>query len=72
MADCECLQGCPFFNDKMGNMPVMADMMKKKYCKGENTKCARYMIFKALGKSKVPADLFPNKQDEAKAIIAKG
>jgi hypothetical protein len=24
MADCECLPGCPFFNDRMQNMPAVS------------------------------------------------
>lgn len=70
MADCECLSKCPFFNDKMKNMPAMAATYKRNYCQGEFAKCARYMVFKALGRDKVPADLFPNQGDRAKAILA--
>ena len=31
-----------------------------KYCKGDNSGCARYMVFKALGREEVPLDLYPN------------
>ena len=72
MADCEVLGGCPFFNDKMANMPGTASAFKRKYCQGDNRSCARYMVLKALGKPKVPADLFPNQGDRAKKIIAAG
>jgi hypothetical protein len=72
MADCECLSGCPFFNDKMANMPAMANSYKRKYCRGNFEKCARYMVFKTLGKPKVPADLYPNQQEKAQQIIAAG
>jgi hypothetical protein len=70
MAECECLSGCPFFNDKMKEMPALAQMYKTKYCRnGENADCARHMVKVALGKEKVPADLYPNQIDKAKAII---
>ncbi len=69
MADCELLAGCIFFNDKMTNMPTMAAMYKKDFCRGDSSKCARYMVFKALGRPSVPADLFPNMTEQAKAII---
>ena len=69
MTVCECLETCPFFNDKMQSMPVMSDMYKRNYCKGDFENCARHMIFKALGKPAVPVDLFPNQLDKAKAII---
>jgi hypothetical protein len=32
MAECECMGGCPFFSDKMANMPAMAAGFKKRYC----------------------------------------
>ncbi|MCF7886154.1 MAG: hypothetical protein K9M80_06645 [Candidatus Marinimicrobia bacterium] len=70
MSECECLEGCPFFNDKMANMPGTAEMYKKKYCKGDFDNCARHMIFEKLGKPAVPGDLFPNNQDRAKRIIS--
>jgi hypothetical protein len=70
MADCECLPGCPFFNDRMAKMPAMADVYKKKYCKGDNSKCARYMVRTALGAQSVPTSLFPNQHEDAKQFIA--
>jgi hypothetical protein len=30
------------------------------------------MVFKTLGKPKVPADLYPNQQEKAQQIIAAG
>ncbi|MBN2755314.1 MAG: hypothetical protein JXR81_10715 [Candidatus Goldbacteria bacterium] len=72
MADCECLEKCPFFNDKMVNLPATAEIYKKKFCRGDFEGCARYIIFKKLGKEKVPADLLPNQADRAQVIIAQG
>lgn len=69
MADCECIGGCPFFNDKMEKKPAMSRLLKKKYCQGDYSSCARYMIFKSLGKPAVPGDLYPNMQDRAQQII---
>lgn len=72
MADCECLNKCIFFNDKMANKPGTAEMYKSKYCKGDNTHCARYQVFKALGREKVPADLFPSQENRVEKIVAGG
>ena len=69
MPDCVCLSGCPFFHDRMANMPGMAEMLKTKYCKSEYENCARYMVFSALGKDAVPMDMFPNQQDRAQEMI---
>ena len=72
MAECEVLSACIFFNDKMANMPGTAAGYKRQFCRGDNAKCARYMVLKTLGKPKVPADLFPNQLDRARTIIAAG
>ena len=72
MADCECLAGCPFFHDKMESKPVLAELYKKKYCKGDSAECARHRVFKALGKGRVPANLFPSQAEKVDAIIAAG
>jgi hypothetical protein len=72
MANCELLEKCLFFNDKMGNRPGMAEMYKKKYCRGDNSDCARHMVVEAMGREKVPTNLFPNQADEAKRIISAG
>lgn len=69
MSDCTCLQGCPFFNDQMADMPSTSEAMKTLYCQGDNSACARYMVFLALGKGKAPSDLFPSQIDRAKQII---
>ncbi|MBI5804613.1 hypothetical protein HZA73_01055 [candidate division TA06 bacterium] len=69
MPDCECLAACPFFNDKMANMPSMAGIYKNKYCKDDFESCARYIVFKTLGKGTVPADLFPNQLSRAEELV---
>jgi len=63
MAECECLEGCPFFNDKMQNMPALAGIMKKKYCQDDYSSCARHMIFEKMGKEAVPGGLYPNQME---------
>jgi len=70
MADCECLNGCPFFNDKMKDNDGLGAMYKRKYCRGNKEDCARYRIFKKLGKPGVPADLYPNMNKRAGEILA--
>jgi hypothetical protein len=70
MADCECLAKCPFFHDRMANMPSMADIYKQRYCKEDNFLCARYRVFKALGRESVPSDMFPNELDRANDMVA--
>ena len=70
MADCELIATCIFFNNVMTDMPIMSGIMKDKYCRGDNNKCARYMIFKEVGREKVPSDLFPVEREKADKIIS--
>ena len=69
MANCECLEGCPFFNDKMKNSESLGNIYKRRYCLGDSANCARHMVFTQLGKPAVPADLFPNMKERAQQII---
>lgn len=69
MPNCEFLEKCSFFNDKMQNMPSAADMMKEMYCQLNYKECARYMIFVALGKEKLPSNLFPGDRVKARVIL---
>jgi len=70
MERCELLDGCLFFNDQMKNMPTVTDMMKRLYCLWHFEQCARYSVATALGRKKVPADLFPNDTTRAKIILS--
>jgi len=70
MDECECKNGCPFFNDKMKDTEGIGAMYKKKYCNGDKLQCARYMVFKKLGKQSVPANMYPNMNDQAKKILS--
>ena len=67
MADCEKINKCPFFQDRMSNMPGTAALYKKRFCQGNNSDCARYRVVQAG--LPMPDDLFPNMLDKALDII---
>ena len=69
MSECECLSTCPFFNDQMATMPHLAEVYKKRYCKGDFLACARFTIFKALGREAVPGDLLPNESERLDRLM---
>lgn len=66
---CENFKTCPFYNDKMDIESGLGKMYKAKYCEGDKTKCARYILCLELGKELVPVDLFPNMHDQAQKIL---
>ncbi|THB62855.1 MAG: hypothetical protein D6E12_18345 [Desulfovibrio sp.] len=69
MADCELIAKCIFFNDKMAQMPKAAELLKDRYCRGDNSECARFAVFKAKGREAVPPDLGPSQMDRARQVI---
>ena len=69
MANCERLTTCPFFAGHMANMPGVADLMKKTYCLGDETQCARYQV--ASAGTAVPPDLLPNDVGRANRILGR-
>jgi hypothetical protein len=69
MSECECLPHCKFFNNVLEDMPSTAERTKRKFCLGENSVCARYMVYKALGSASVPPTLFPMQRERARELI---
>ena len=67
MANCEKLQACPFFTDKMANMPNTSKLMKQMYCFGDKMHCARYLVNRAG--IVVPLDLFPHDLERAQQMV---
>ncbi len=69
--ECEKLKGCPFFNEKMQNMPATANGYKRKFCLGDNTNCARYIVSQKLGPVDELKGLFPNQFNRVEEILKK-
>lgn len=70
MAECDIISECTFFNDKMANMPVTAEIIKRKLCRGDFSGCAIFRVAKAVGREHVPANLIPNQLERVEEIIA--
>jgi hypothetical protein len=67
---CELSETCIFFNDKMADMPAVAEYLKEKYCRGRYDVCARFQIYREFGRENVPAGLFPNEEVMVPGIVA--
>ena len=67
---CTKLAACPFFNDRMPMEKGLGALYKKNYCDGEYGKCARYQVSEAMGKEKVPSNLYPNQAERVGDILA--
>jgi hypothetical protein len=66
---CIKLEKCPFFHDKMSEKPATAELYKKRFCLGDNTECARWIVSQTLGPEGTPLDLFPNQKSRAQRLI---
>lgn len=66
MANCEKLEKCPFFHDKLAGMPSVSELMKQEYCLGDKTRCARYLV--STSGLQTPVDLFPSEYMRAMQI----
>lgn len=70
MKVCELLAQCTVLNEEPANMPSTARALKSRYCLGSGCRaCARYIIFRKLGKEKIPADLLPNQHDRVLDLL---
>jgi len=69
LGPCRFTPYCPFFNDKLADMPAMAASMKMRFCEGEYENCARYMVLIEHGPKYVPDTLFPANLEQAEQIL---
>ena len=69
MATCEKLPKCPFYQGKMDINSGLGAMYKKKYCEGDKTICARYIISTKLGPEFVNNNIYPNMTDVANNLL---
>jgi len=62
MKKCAITDQCPFFNDELPRMHTAREreQMKRKFCGGGSSQCARYIVAEALGLHEVPGNLFPD------------
>ncbi len=68
MARCEKLNACPFYQNRLPNMPSVSGLLKNTYCFSDKSACARYQV-EAAGLV-APVDLLPNDRGRALTIIA--
>lgn len=70
MATCEKLEKCPFYQGKMDINKGLGSMYKQKYCEGDKTTCARYIVATQLGPEFVTNNLYPNMNNAANRLLA--
>lgn len=70
MITCELQEECLFFHNKIPVMPSTSHALKAKYCReGACSACARYIVYKKLGKENIPETLFPNQLEKVRELL---
>lgn len=69
MSECERLEACTFFSERMSDMPAMSFVFRERYCRGDWKVCARHRVVERLGAEAVPPDLYPNQSDKADRLL---
>ena len=70
MGECEFINSCPFFNGELEGREADIERLKTEYCQSNSLHCARYIVAIALGREKMPHNLYPDEKDRAYMIIA--
>lgn len=70
MAACEKLSKCPFYQGSMDINSGLGSLYKQKYCEGDKTTCARYIIATNLGPEFVTNSIYPNMKALADKMLA--
>ncbi len=70
MQICEFHEDCVFFNASAGYSPALNDAMKDRFCRSNNSDCARRKVIEALGRHAVPVDMLPTDYDRLESILS--
>ncbi len=70
MGTCGNFGNCALFSGALSQKPATTKLLKRMFCDGKYTGCARYFLLNALGPDKVPPGMFPGDMKLAKEIAA--
>lgn len=65
MNTCEFLSSCIFFNELKERGSIILKPIKEDYCDSSYSECARFIVSRIHGPSRVSIDLFPEDMQEA-------
>ncbi len=70
MTRCQRTDGCPFFTDEVGYSTELQEEMRRTYCMGDNSGCARLHALDILPLTSIPDDLIPTEHDRLAELAA--
>jgi hypothetical protein len=60
---CKLYKNCQFYRRGFAAMPSTSKFLRKNYCLGDSSDCARFLIATNIGMEKVPDYICPNSFD---------
>jgi hypothetical protein len=69
MADCKYMPECPFYNDRLPDMPERSEFYKMEFCHKRPPTCARFQMHEQLGLKSIPDDIMPKDEDRVKDFL---
>lgn len=69
MVVCIYSEGCPFFTEVPGYSPQLHDEMKRRFCLGDSSDCARRLAKQYMSREEIPDDLMPTELARAQDLV---
>jgi len=69
MPICELIDSCAFYNRELRISSERQEAYIKRFCKFDQSQCARFKVYKTLGKEKIPSGMLPNQFEMASGLI---
>ncbi len=68
MSQCHLTDTCIFFNVEVGYSPDLQAAMRREYCLGDNSRCARLLALEFMPREEVPADMIPTDLEQLERL----
>lgn len=69
MAECKYVPQCPFYHNRMEEIPGTGERIRDQYCRNQPEDCARYKLYELVDHRSVPYNLFPHQRSRVPAIL---
>ena len=66
---CDKFETCKMFSEYLSQTSSLVSSFQQKFCRVNNTECARYILLEKVGSKEIPIDLFPNERSRALSIL---
>lgn len=68
MGQCHLTETCVFFTREIGYSPELQAAMRREYCLGDWSRCARLLALDFMPREELPADMIPTDLDQLEQL----